>query len=136
MALGHEVRLLPAGQVKSFVLRDKTDAKDAHAIYVACQQSYIKSVPVKTEQQQAWLTLHTRRERYKATRTAYGNAVRGMMEIVRQLGGKTVGVGIAIEKGFQDGGKRLREEGVNLMSLAIVTGIEDGKILLAGDGSI
>ena len=67
---------------------------------------------------------------------ADGNAVRGMMDIVTQLGGKTVGVGIAIEKGFQDGGKALRAMGVNLMSLAIVTGIEDGKILLAEDGSI
>ena len=67
---------------------------------------------------------------------ADGNAVRGMMDIVRQLGGKTVGVGIAVEKGFQDGGKTLRAMGVNLMSLAIVTGIEDGKILLAEDGSI
>ena len=67
---------------------------------------------------------------------ADGNAVRGMMDIVHQLGGKTVGVGIAIEKGFQDGGKTLRQMGVNLMSLAIVSGIEDGKILLAEDGSI
>ena len=67
---------------------------------------------------------------------ADGNAVRGMMDIVRQLGGKTVGVGIAVEKGFQDGGKTLRAMGVNLMSLAIVTGIEDGKILLAEDDSI
>ena len=67
---------------------------------------------------------------------ADGNAVRGMMDIVTQLGGKTVGVGIAIEKGFQDGGKTLRAMGVDLMSLAIVTGIEDGKILLAEDGSI
>ena len=67
---------------------------------------------------------------------ADGNAVRGMMDIVSQLGGKTVGVGIAIEKGFQDGGKTLRQMGVNLMSLAIVSGIEDGKILLTEDGSI
>ena len=66
---------------------------------------------------------------------ADGNAVRGMMDIVSQLGGKTVGVGIAIEKGFQEGGKRLREMGVNLYSLAVVTGIEDGHIVLAGDGS-
>ncbi len=67
---------------------------------------------------------------------ADGNAVRGMMDIVHQLGGKTVGVGIAIEKGFQDGGKTLRQMGVNLKSLAIVSGIKDGNILLAEDGSI
>ena len=40
-------------------------------------------------------------------------------------------VGIAIEKGFQPGGKSLREAGVNLKSLAIVQGIENGEIVLA-----
>ncbi len=63
---------------------------------------------------------------------ADGNAVHGLMDIVRQTGGETVGVGIGIEKGFQKGGETLRREGVDLMSLAVVTGIEDGKILLAG----
>ena len=109
MALGHEVRLLPAGQVKSFVLRDKTDAKDAHAIYVACQQSYIKSVPVKTEQQQAWLTLHTRRERYKATRTAYGNAVRGSLQEF----------GVVLPEGFE----RLRRDLPDALALAGEAGV-------------
>ena len=66
---------------------------------------------------------------------ADGNAVRGMMDIVSQLGGKTVGVGIAIEKGFQDGGRILRDMGVNLKSLAIVSGIRDGEIILAEDDS-
>ncbi|MBQ6656378.1 MAG: IS110 family transposase [Ottowia sp.] len=77
MALGHEVRLLPAQRVKSFVQRDKTDAKDAHAICVACQQPHIKSVPVKSQQQQAWLMLHRRREQLKKQRIMFSNAVRG-----------------------------------------------------------
>ena len=64
---------------------------------------------------------------------ADGNAVKGMMQIVEQLDGKVVGVGIAVEKGFQPGGKSLREMGVDLMSLAVATGIEDGKIRLAED---
>ena len=41
-----------------------------------------------------------------------------------------VGVGIAVEKGFQPGGKALRESGVHLKSLAIVDGIKDGSIVL------
>ena len=41
-----------------------------------------------------------------------------------------VGVGIAVEKGFQPGGKALRESGVHLKSLAIVDGIKDGNIVL------
>ena len=38
-----------------------------------------------------------------------------------------------IEKGFMPGGKNIRAMGVNIQSLAVVTGIEDGKILLADD---
>jgi transposase len=51
-ALEHEVKLLPAVQVKSFVVRDKTDARNVHAISVAALQGHIKPVPVKTENQQ------------------------------------------------------------------------------------
>ena len=64
---------------------------------------------------------------------ADGQAVQGMMALCAQLSCKVVGVGIAIEKGFMPGGKNLRAMGVKLSSLAIVTGIEDGKILLADD---
>lgn len=59
--LGHEVKLLPAKHVKPFVLRDKTDARDAQAIWVAAQQLHIKPVPAKSEQQQAYLALHRMR---------------------------------------------------------------------------
>ena len=55
---------------------------------------------------------------------ANGNAVRGLMAIVEQAGAKLAGVAIAIEKGFQDGGKKLREDGVHLESMAIVDGMD------------
>ncbi|MBR6976637.1 MAG: IS110 family transposase [Ottowia sp.] len=91
MALGHEVRLLPANQVKGFATGDKTDAKDAHAIFVACQQPHIKSVPVKSQQQQAWLMLHRRREQLKKQRTMFSNAIRGhLMEF-----------GVVLPEGFE-----------------------------------
>ena len=61
---------------------------------------------------------------------ADGQASQAMMRIVEQAGCALVGVGIGIEKGFQPGGKRLREAGVNLKSLAIVDHIQDGKIML------
>lgn len=51
---------------------------------------------------------------------ANGAAVNAMMDIVRQAGAETVGVGIAIEKGFQGGGDALRKQGVKVESLAIV----------------
>lgn len=62
---------------------------------------------------------------------ADGQACQGMMALCAQTDCKVVGVGIGIEKGFMPGGKRLREMGVKLSSLAVVTAIEDGKIILA-----
>ena len=64
---------------------------------------------------------------------ADGQAVHGMTDLCSQLGAKVVGIGVAVEKGFQKGGKALRAQGIHLKSLAIVTGIEDGKIQLADD---
>ncbi|NLX83084.1 MAG: xanthine phosphoribosyltransferase [Clostridiales bacterium] len=64
---------------------------------------------------------------------ANGEAVRGLMDIVRKAGATTIGVAIAIEKGFQPGGKQLREQGVPLLSLSIVREIRNGHIILADD---
>lgn len=61
---------------------------------------------------------------------ANGKAVLGLMNLMSQAGSKLEGVGVVIEKGFQDGGKILREMGVRLESLAIVKSIGDGKIVL------
>ena len=61
---------------------------------------------------------------------ADGQAVKGMLSLCEQQKAQVVGVGIALEKGFQKGGKELREAGIHLKSLAIVDGIENGKILL------
>ena len=62
---------------------------------------------------------------------ADGQACQGMMALCAQTDCKIVGVGIGIEKGFMSGGNNLREMGMKLSSLAVVTGIQDGKILLA-----
>jgi len=64
---------------------------------------------------------------------ADGEAVRGMTELCNKQKATVVGVGIAIEKGFQDGGKKLREAGVHLKSLAIVDAIEDGRLIMRED---
>lgn len=61
---------------------------------------------------------------------ADGQAAHGMMELCEKQGAVVVGVGIAVEKGFQPGGKNLREMGVHLKSLAVVDSIENGKIIL------
>ncbi len=61
---------------------------------------------------------------------ADGQAARGLMNLCEQQGAEVIGVGIAVEKGFQPGGKALRESGVHLKSLAVVDGIVDGNIVL------
>ncbi len=62
---------------------------------------------------------------------ANGEAVKGLLDIAAQAGANVVGVGIVIEKGFQDGGKLLREQGICVESLAIVNSLEDGKVTFA-----
>ena len=51
---------------------------------------------------------------------ARGCAAMGLCGIIEDAGANVVGIGIVIEKGFQDGGKRLREIGIRLESLAII----------------
>ncbi len=61
---------------------------------------------------------------------ANGAAAKGIIDIVGQAGATLMGVGIAIEKGFQDGGALLRGMGIDLYSLAIIDAMEPGKITL------
>lgn len=79
-ALGHEVRLLPAKHVRPFVLRDKTDARDAQAIWVAASQ-HIRPAPMKSESQQACLGLHLHRMRAQLMkmRIMQTNTLRGLL---------------------------------------------------------
>ena len=79
LGMGHSVKLLPAKHVRAFVLRDKTDALDAQAIYVAAQQSHIREVPIKSEQQQSCLSLHRIRTQLMKMRVMQTNAVRGLL---------------------------------------------------------
>ena len=64
---------------------------------------------------------------------ADGQAVHGLLSLCEQQKATVVGVGIAVEKGFQPGGKALRESGIHLKSLAVVDGIQDGNIVLRPD---
>jgi len=53
----------------------------------------------------------------------------GLVQIVNQAKAEIVGVGIVIEKAFQDGRSRIEKEGIILESLAIVKSIKDGKVV-------
>ena len=56
---------------------------------------------------------------------ANGYAARGLIDLVEQAGAVLEGVGIVIEKGFQGGGRELRESGVDVRSLAIIETMTD-----------
>ena len=58
---------------------------------------------------------------------AGGNAAFSILDILKQSKANLVGIGIAIEKGFQDGGKKLREMGILVESLAIVQEMDEAK---------
>ena len=64
---------------------------------------------------------------------AGGNACNALIDIINQAGAEIVGIGIAIEKGFQPGGKALREKGYNLRSLAIVESMNEAQISFRND---
>lgn len=56
---------------------------------------------------------------------ANGCAINGLIELIDEAGATLEGVGIAIEKGFQQGGKVIRDRGIRLESLAIVESMND-----------
>ena len=56
---------------------------------------------------------------------ANGCAINGLIDIINSAGATVEGVGIAIEKGFQQGGQVLRKQGIRLESLAIVESMND-----------
>ena len=60
---------------------------------------------------------------------ANGYAARGLIDLVEQAGAVLEGVGIVIEKGFQGGGRELRESGVDVRSLAIIESMSDNNLV-------
>lgn len=55
---------------------------------------------------------------------ANGCACLGLIDIIRSAGATVEGVGIAVEKGFQEGGKKIRDLGIHVESLAIVESMD------------
>lgn len=76
--MGHQVKLMPAKFVKAFNIRNKNDAADARAIWMATQMGS-KKVAVKTEAQQAVLALHRMRQQLVKFRTMQINSLRGLL---------------------------------------------------------
>ena len=64
---------------------------------------------------------------------ANGCALQGLMEIVKESGAVLEGAGIVIEKGCQNGGDSLREQGIRVESLAIVDSMTDDSVSFRKD---
>jgi len=76
-ALGHRIRLIPPQYVKPFVKRNKNDRNDAEAIGEAASRPSMRSVPVKTVEEQAAMMVVKHRELLVGQRTAAINALCG-----------------------------------------------------------
>ena len=85
--MGHHVKLMPAEFVKAFNIRNKNDAADARAIWLAVQQPS-KAVAVKSEAQQAVLALHRMRQQLVKFRTMQINSLRGLLTEYGEVMGK------------------------------------------------
>jgi transposase len=74
--LGHEVRLMPAKDVKAYVKRNKNDAADAEAICEAVRRPTMRFVRTKSAEQQGQLMQHRTRDLLLRQRTQIINALR------------------------------------------------------------
>lgn len=106
MEMGHRVKLMPGKAVKAFVCGNKNDAADAQAIWAAVQQPGMRSVAVKTEDQQAVLALHRMRQQLVKFRTMQSNGLRGLLTEY----GEVMAVGrTALDRSMSDVLARLSE---------------------------
>ena len=85
--LGHEVRLMPAKDVKAYVKRSKNDAADAEAICEAVRRPTMRFVRIKSAEQQGQLMQHRTRDVLIRQRTQIINALRDASGRARVRGG-------------------------------------------------
>ncbi len=107
---GPRAQAVPAKMVRPFVGGNKSDAHDARAIWTAVQQPGIKTVAIKSEEQQAVLALHRMRQQLVKFRTAQINGLRGLLaeygEVIRKAGPVCAGVWPAPSSGSRSGCRR------------------------------
>ena len=78
-AMGHTVKLMAPQFVKPYVKTNKNDVADAEAICEAVMRPNMRFVPIKTDEQQAVLSLHRVRQSFLKVRTAQANQIRGLL---------------------------------------------------------
>ncbi|WP_366142196.1 IS110 family transposase [uncultured Tateyamaria sp.] len=72
------MKLMPAGYVKPYVKRGKNDAVDAEAICEAVRRPTMRFVEIKTEEEQAILSIHRTRDLAIRQRTQMANMIRSL----------------------------------------------------------
>ena len=77
--MGHTVKLMAPQFVKPYVKTNKNDIADAEAICEAVSRPTMRFVPIKTDEQQAVLSLHRVRQSFIKVRTAQANQIRGLL---------------------------------------------------------
>src|SRR5271169_3604360 len=103
--LGHEVRLMPAKDVKAYLKRNKNDAADAEAICEAVRRPTMRFVRIKSAEQQGQLMQHRTRDLLMRQRTQLINALRAHLAelgIVAAQGDKGVKELLAIVANQED----------------------------------
>lgn len=78
-AMGHNVKLMAPKYVKAYVKTNKNDAADAEAICEAVNRPNMRYVAIKSEEQQAILSMHRARQGFIKARTAQSNQIRGLL---------------------------------------------------------
>lgn len=95
VALGYQVKLVPARFVAQHRIGNKNDGRDADAIFVTHRDRRVQAVPVKSLGQQDECAWHRVRERLVDQRTAIVNQLRGLLAergVVAAKGSAGVGV--------------------------------------------
>ena len=131
--LGHEVRLMPAKDVKAYVKRNKNDAADAEAICEAVRRPTMRFVQIKSTEQQGRLMLHRARDLLMRQRTQVINAVRAHLAelgIVAVQGRD----GIMVQHRLSEASKRLESiPGIGVIgATAIAATVPDPKVFGSG----
>jgi transposase len=90
-SMGHDVRLIPPVYVKAFVKRQKNDVADAEAVAEAAMRPTMRTVAVKTSEQQARAMLFRTRDLLVGQRTQMVNALRGHLAEHGIIVGKGLG---------------------------------------------
>lgn len=78
-AMGHVVKLMAPQFVRPYVKTNKNDAADAEAICEAVTRPSMRFVPIKTDEQQAILSVQRVRQSFVKARTAQANQIRGLL---------------------------------------------------------